>query len=134
MREYGLDHLDEAHHVGFELVAQLVGADFLDRAHLPVARGAHEGVDGAEAVDGLLDGLLDDGGVGDVEACDQDVAEASEGRIGLGRVAHGGHDVPASRGVLEGGRFAHTCRSTCDQNGLAHAALSWRGLCTHTHY
>lgn len=59
MREHGLDHLDEAHHVGFELVAQLFGADFLDRADLSVVSGVDEGVDGAEAVDGLLDGLLD---------------------------------------------------------------------------
>ena len=91
-RQHGAGDVHRAEQQGLDLVADLIGAEFLEEAGVEVARVVDQHVDAAEPADGGLDRGLGVLGAGDVELHGQQVVVVAERRSDLRGVAAGGDD------------------------------------------
>nr|WP_241146826.1 hypothetical protein [Amnimonas aquatica] len=123
VRQHGAADLHEAENIGLELAPHLRLVQGLERAHERVAGIVDHHIDGAEALEGDLDGLRDAVLVVHIQRRTDDIGQLRQLRL-VGRIAHGGRDIPAASLEMPGGGQADPGGSTGDQ-------YRFLGLLTH---
>ncbi|MCY0914525.1 hypothetical protein OTB17_22990 [Massilia sp. H27-R4] len=105
--------------VGCQLAVDQLRRCRLERAEGAEAGVVDDGIDAAEAVQRERDGSVDGGAVGHVKPGDDHVRCGGQ-RAGGGRVAHGGHHIPAAFGEQFGGGVANATGTAGNQDRFLH--------------